>query len=122
MKNPMLSLLALLVSFFVALPAFAGCCSGGKCMTFMVGGVLVWLVVASMFLFYAWNTVVSAIFHAKKIKYVQALLVVATMFVLCVPRTLMMNHMCKHMGCHEKTAQGGGMEENEFPPMEEQDQ
>jgi hypothetical protein len=124
MKNPMFALLSFILSLFVALPAFAGCCSGGgKCMTFMVGGTLVWLVVASMFLFYAWNTVVSVLFHVKKVKYVQALLLVATMLVLCAPRLLMMNKMCQQMGCHDKASgEVNGEEEGEFPPMEEQEQ
>jgi hypothetical protein len=86
----------------------------------MVGGALLWLVVASGLLMYTWNTVIAHLFHSKKVSYLQALLFLATVFVLCVPKHMMLNHACgNHMQCHDRSSsEYEGKDESTSPSME----
>lgn len=46
---------------------------------------LAWIGVTSLLLYYTWNKVVAAMTTLKKVKFIQSLLVVATIFVFCAP-------------------------------------
>lgn len=101
------------VSMLVALPAYAGCCHGaGKDPIMFVVGLLVWFALATYLLFYTWNTVLAPVFSFKKVKPIQALLVLVTLTVLCAPKHFMGHHMgCNKMGCHHE--KGHKMDKND---------
>jgi hypothetical protein len=81
------------------------CATGHHC---WVGAVLVglaWWLVASGLLTLTWNKVVCAFAKTKQARYWQALLLVATVCVLCLPRHYMQRRQMMHCGwghgcCH----------------------
>jgi hypothetical protein len=63
----------------------------------LVGG-LIWLLIASFFVSLAWNKVLSPIFSWKNLSYVNALLLVFTLALLCAPKHMAKHHMMHHGG------------------------
>lgn len=62
-----------------------GTSCGAACVTTVVAGCVVWGAVASALLYFTWNHVIAELFSRKKARFTQALLVVATVCVFCLP-------------------------------------
>jgi hypothetical protein len=78
------------------------------CWVLCLLSVVGWWLVASGLLFFTWNKVIAALTSAKQARFWQALLVVATLFVFCVPRYMAQrghskySASCQHSCCQKK--------------------
>ena len=79
-------------------------CSTGCAGTIIIG--LLWLLASSGLLFLTWNKVIAELTKLKKVKYWQALLVVATICMFCIPRYCMKYRAHGYQkDCHTKDCQ-----------------
>ena len=86
-KKLFFSLIALLTGI-ISLETLAGGERYGLCQYYWLWGslgVILWLGLASILLFYTWNNVIVSLFSAKKATFWQALLVVALIATFCTP-------------------------------------
>src|SRR4051812_18740790 len=80
-----------------------------RCIIFSVGSFVVWLLLASAFLWACWNRVIAKLFQLKAAKFCQALLFLATLAVLLAPCCLLkkMNSGCGSSGMCQLSSSGG---------------
>ena len=83
-------------------------CSSG-CAVTCVGIAALWILASSALLMFTWNKVITDIFKFKAVKFWQALLVVFTLGVMCLP-----SKVGKHRGCSNH---GCPLEKNEVTPQ-----
>jgi len=62
----------------------------------------IWAVVTSTLLFFTWNEVIAHVTKLKKIKFIHAILVIATLAALCAPKFYAKMRM-KHHSSHYKS-------------------
>lgn len=74
------------------------CNFGGSCWLTCAGIFVVWWLLASGLLFLTWNKVIGGLFKTKPAKYWHALLLIATICCLCLPRAYV-----KMSECHRKS-------------------
>ncbi len=76
---------------------------------------LTWFLISSALLFFTWNYVVTEFTKMKKAKYWQALLVVATICIFCMPRAYMRNRCYHQNSCCHHMSKGGMSSGSECP-------
>lgn len=89
-------------------PGYGAC--GAGCCWMMVAGAVLWWLIASGLLLLTWNRVVAAFAAVKPAKLWHALLVVATLAVLCLPNWAGRGCGMRHKSCcamHGGGADGG---------------